>query len=214
MNSKTLLILSVLTVGLTACVSEPVKEAPKVAVIAAPDCTYSGTYIAAPAWVCDAPVEGVEVSAVGVAEMNYAATGSSTKPMVVEMGEGFAKQMAAADARFQLAQRMKVQVAGMIKQYAETTGAGKDLTVDQVNSATTKQITNESIIGSRIFRSIAAPNGKMYVLLGMDSASVARMAETAIKTSMNNERALWQKFQAGRSQEEMAAAIASQQMPH
>lgn len=193
---------SVIALGLSACVSEPTKPAVAAAPVTAPvaECTYGGTEIAAPLWICDGPVEGVEVSAVGIAEITPA-------------GEGFAKQMAAADARLQLAQRMKVQVAGMIKQYAETTGAGRDVTVDQVNTAVTKQITNETLVGTRIFRSKSAPNGKMYVLLGLDPASVAKMTEVAVKTSMNNERAMWQRFQAGKSQDEMAAAIAAQQMP-
>jgi hypothetical protein len=52
----------------------------------------------------------------------------------------------------------------------------------------------------------------MYVLVGLDAASVAKLTEAAVKTSMNNDRALWQKFQAGKAQDEMAAAIAAQKV--
>ena len=52
---------------------------------------------AAPGWVCDEPVEGVEVSAVGSAQKSGA-------------GHSFMKQMAATDARVQLAQRMKLLI--------------------------------------------------------------------------------------------------------
>ncbi len=186
-------LVSVLALGLTACVSEPVKPAAKVA---APDCVFAGTNDAAPGWICDEPVEGVEVSAVGSAEASAA-------------GEAFMKQMAATDARVQLAQRMKVQVANMVKQYVETTGAGKDETVDRVNTSVTKQITNETLIGTRIFKSRVGTNGKMYVLLGVDATSVQKMAEAAVKTSMNNDRALWQKFQGAKAQDEMAKEIAA-----
>ena len=122
------------------------------------------------------------------------------------------KQMAATDARVQLAQRMKVQVQNMIKQFAETTGAGKDETVDRVNTSVTKQITDETLVGTRIYKSRVGTNGKMYVLLGIDAASVQKMTETAVKTSMNNDRALWQKFQASKSQDELAAAISQQKV--
>jgi uncharacterized membrane protein len=149
--------------------------------------------------VCDEPVDGVEVSAVGVAEPTQA-------------GEAFMKQMGATDARVQLAQRMKVQVANMVKQYAETTGAGKDETVDKVNTSVSKQITNETLVGTKMLKTRVGTNGKMYVLVGLDAASVSKLTEAAVKTSMNNDRALWQKFQAGKSQDEMAAAIAAQKV--
>jgi hypothetical protein len=52
----------------------------------------------------------------------------------------------------------------------------------------------------------------MYVLVGLDAASVEKLAESAIKTSMKNERALWQQFQAGKAQDELAADIAKQKL--
>ncbi len=189
------LLMSVMAVGLAACGSNP--PAPAKPVVA--DCVFPGTTEPAPGWICDEPVEGVEVSAVGTAEASQA-------------GDAFMKQMAATDARVQLAQRMKVQVQNMIKQYAETTGSGKSETVDRVNTSVTKQITNETLVGTKIFKSRVGPNGKMYVLVGLDPASVQKIAEAAIKTSMNNDQALWQKFQAGKAQDEMAAEIAKQKV--
>jgi hypothetical protein len=150
---------------------------------------------AAPGWVCDEPVEGVEVSAVGSAQKSGA-------------GHSFMKQMAATDARVQLAQRMKVQVRNMIKQYVETTGAADQETVDKAMTSVTKQITNETLVGTKIFKTRTSPTGTLYVLLGMDPAGVEAAAETAIKTSMKNERALWQQFKAQKAQDELAAEIA------
>jgi hypothetical protein len=150
---------------------------------------------AAPGWICDEPVEGVEVSAVGSAQKSGA-------------GHSFMKQMAATDARVQLAQRMKVQVRNMIKQYVETTGAADQETVDKAMTSVTKQITNETLVGTKIFKTRTSPSGTLYVLLGMDPASVETAAENAIKTSMKNERALWQQFKAQKAQDELAAEIA------
>jgi hypothetical protein len=122
------------------------------------------------------------------------------------------KQMAAADARVQLAQMMRIQVTNMIKQYAETTGAANQATVDQVNSSVTKQITNESLVGTRLLRSITASDGTLYVLVGLDEASAQQITEVAIKTSLNNDRAVWQQFRAQKGQDELAADIAKQKI--
>lgn len=152
--------------------------------------------VEAPGWVCDFPVDGVEVSATGSAEFSGA-------------GHDFMKQMAATSARVQLAQRMRVQVQNMIKQFAETTGAADAETVDLVNTSVTKQITDESLVGTKIFRSYSNPTTRsLYVLVGFDETGLEAMTKAALKTSMNNEKALWQKFQAKQGQDELAADIA------
>ena len=186
------LISSLLAIGLSACSSTAIKSQVS-------ECTYFGTHDPAPLWICGAPVEGVEVSAVGSAEVSGA-------------GESFIKQMASTDARVQLAQMMQLHVANMIKQYAETTGAGKDETVDKVNTSVTKQITDQTLIGAKIYKTQAGSNSRFYVLVGLDPASSQKIVEAAIKTSMNNEKALWQEFQASKAQDEMAADIAKQKV--
>ena len=162
-----------------------------------PDCVFpDATDARAPGWVCDEPVAGVSVSAVGAAQKSGA-------------GHGFMKQMAATDARVQLAQNMKVHVANMVKQYVESTGAGDAETIDKVNTSVTKQITDQTLVGTRIFKSRVSPKGTLYVLLGMDPNATKAATENALKTSMGNEKALWQQFKASKSQDELAAAIAA-----
>jgi hypothetical protein len=151
--------------------------------------------VPAPGWVCDEPVAGVQVSAVGSAEKSGA-------------GNDFMKQMAATSARVQLAQNMKVHVKNMIKQYVETTGAADAETVDKVNTSVTKQITDQTLVGTRIYKTRVSPNGTLYVLLGMDDNSVAQATQNAVKTSMGNDQALWQQFKAQKGQDELAAEIA------
>lgn len=179
-----------MTLFLSACGSDDVKEA-------AEDCVFpDAPAAAAPGWICDQPVEGVAVSAVGVAEKSAA-------------GHSFMKNMAATDARVQLAQAMQVHVQNMVKQYAETTGAADSETVDKVNTSVTKQITDETLVGTKIFKTRTSPNGALYVLLGMDASVAATATENALKTSMNNDNALWQQFKAQKGQEELAASIAN-----
>jgi hypothetical protein len=153
----------------------------------------------APGWVCDEPVEGVEVSAVGSAQKSGA-------------GISHMKQMGATDARVQLAQRMKVHVKNMIKQYVETTGAADSETVDKAMTSVTKQITNESLVGTKIYKTRSSPAGNLYVLVGIDSVGVEQSAQKAIKTSMGNQRALWQQFKAQKGQDELAAEISKMEV--
>ena len=182
--------VAVMALVLTSCGSDEVKQA-------APDCVFPDAPSAtAPGWICDEPVEGVAVSAVGVAEKSAA-------------GHSFMKNMAATDARVQLAQSMKVHVQNMVKQYAETTGAADTETVDKVNTSVTKQITDESLVGTKIYKTRTSPNGNLYVLLGMDESVAASATQNALRTSMNNDRALWQQFKAQKGQDELAASIAN-----
>jgi hypothetical protein len=141
--------------------------------------------------------------------MVVGAVGSATKS---DAGIAFMKQMAATEARVQLAQNMKVQVQNMIKQYAETTGAGTAETVDRVNTSVTKQITDQTLLGTKVLRSIVSPDGAVYVLVGLDEASAQKLTETAVKTSLNNDKAAWQQFKAQKGQDELAADIAKQKI--
>lgn len=189
------LLMSVVALGLSACGSNPPKEDPKAKMA---DCTFpSSPNDPAPDWVCTGSAEGVEVSAMG-------------SEKIVAGDTDFAQTMAVASARSKLASQMKVQVAGMVKKYMETTGAAGSATVDKVNTSVTKQITNETLVGSRLFKSKTSPDGTVYVLVGLDEKSVQKVTEAAVKTSMNNDQALWQQFKASKAQDELAADIAKQ----
>lgn len=189
-----LLLSSAAVVAIVGCSSAPSKE--KVAVA---ECVFPGSDKEAPGWVCDQPVEGLPVAAVGSAAKSDA-------------GLDFMKQMAATSARVQLAQNMKVQVQNMIKQYAETTGAGNKETVDRVNTSVTKQITDQTMQGTKILKSRVGPDGTLYVLVGLDTAAAQQLTEAAIKISMGNDQAAWQQFRAQKGQDELAADIAKQKV--
>jgi hypothetical protein len=189
--SKNKLILAAPVLLLLAACA---KEQPSPAVV---ECTYpdSTEQISAPGWVCDEPLTGAELSAVGFAQKSNA-------------GIAFMKQMATADARVQLAQTFKIHVNNMVKQHAKTTGAGDSETLDQVNESVTKAITSETLYGSRLFKSKLSPSGNLFVIVGMDSEKVQKAAEENILSSMKNESALWQTYLADKAHEELAAEIA------
>ncbi len=182
---KQLLIPILATTLLAGCATKP----------PAPECVFpDAPQSAAPNWVCDAPVEGVAVSATGSYEPSKA-------------GASFMKDQATAAARVRLAQQMTVHVTNMIRQYAQTTGAASSETVDRVNESVSKLITVESISGSKVFRSATSPKGMIYVLVGLDPKLAEQQTATALHSSMNNDRALWQQFQASRAQGDLAAEI-------
>jgi len=186
MAPKHLALAAVLT-AMVGCSSNEVTSVP--------DCVFAdGSGKEAPEWVCGAPVDNYDLSAVGYADKTAA-------------GANFMKQMASTAARVELAQTMRVEVQNMIKQYAETTGTGDSETVDQVNTSVTKQITKETLVGSRILRQMPTPSGGMVVLVGLNADTMQQVAEQALKTSMANDQALWQKFQADKSFDELAEEI-------
>lgn len=192
-----ILLSSVLGLALTGCGSTATKTDAPAPRVAAHECVFPDSPTdAAPLWVCDAPVDGVAVSAVGVHEKSAA-------------GQQFMKDHAAASARVTLAQQMRVRVTNMIKQFAETTGAASSETVDKVNTSVSKLITNEDIAGSKIYRSATSPKGTLYVLVGTDPTATKQTVEKAVRTSMGNDAALWQQFKAKKGQDELAEAIAT-----
>jgi hypothetical protein len=160
-----------------------------------PDCVFpDAPTVGAPEWICDVPLEGVAISAVGYSQKSLA-------------GNSFMKQMASTDARVQLASMFKIRVQNMVKQYAQTTGAADSETVDRVNTSVSKAITSETLTGSRIVKTRTSPTGGIFVLIGLDSENIQAAAQDSIQTSMNNDKALWQEFKAQKAQDELAAEI-------
>ncbi|MBN2864929.1 MAG: LPP20 family lipoprotein [Thiotrichales bacterium] len=196
---KTLALMTTLSsaVFLWGCSETPKQAEPATPATAVADCVFPNSAIPAPGWICDEPVAGIEVSAVGIAEPSKA-------------GLSYMKDMAAADARGRLAEQMQVQVQKMVKQYLGTTGVGQTETVDAAASSTLKTISNQTLTGSKIYKTRTGPDGKLYALVGIDAQARAKIVENAVKTSMRNEQALWQEFKAKQSFDEMAAGIAQQ----
>lgn len=180
----TVLSMFAVTLLLSSCGSNEVKE--DVA-----DCVFpDAPDVAAPGWVCDEPVPGIAVSAVGVAEKSAA-------------GHSFMKTMAVTAARAQLARNMRTEILDSVQQFAETTGAADSETVDKVNTSVTKQITNETLVGTKVYKTRTSPNGALYVLLGMDAENAAAATQNATKASMGNKQAEYQRFLADRAQDQL-----------
>jgi hypothetical protein len=169
----------------------PAQKGPPVA-----DCVFPDDgKTTAPNWICDFPVPGVAVSAVGIGAASPA-------------GPDHQKTMAEADGRVRLARQFQTRVTNMTKKYVGTTGVGDQQTVDAAAEDVSKLVTDQTLTGSKIFMSRVSPGGTLYVLVGLDPATSESLTKQMVSTSMNNNKALWQQFLAKKAQDELANEIA------
>jgi len=147
----------------------------------------------APKWVLNPSLEG-GISAVGSAKVGKA-------------GMQFARTEAMAHGRDELARITSVKVKNMVKNFTQTTGVGDAETVDKVSSQVTKQVTSQALNGSKQKDTWISPSGELFVLLVVDASIAKETVKDAVQTSLKNEQALWQQFQAKKANEEMDKEI-------
>jgi len=145
----------------------------------------------APKWVLDGG---------GAMEGGMAAVGSA---QIGKAGMNFARTEALANGRDELARQLSVKVKNMVKNFTQTTGIGDDETVDRVSSQVSKQVTNQTLNGSRQKDSWISPSSTYYVLVAVDPAILQESLKNSIQTSFKNEQALWQQFQAKKAYDEL-----------
>lgn len=144
----------------------------------------------APSWVLDG----------GGSEGGMAAVGSAP---IGNAGMNFAMTEALANGRDELARQMSVKVKNMVKNFAQTTGIGDSETVDKVSAQVSKQVTNQTLNGSRQKDSWISPSSTLYVLVGVDPEIVKESIKNSIQTSFKSDQALWQQFQAKKAYDEL-----------
>lgn len=144
----------------------------------------------APSWVLMPMVEGT-VSEVGSAKRNAASD------------IGFQRNEAMADARDNLARQIESKVSNMFKSYKATTGSGESGTFDASVENVSKQIASQTLRGTVVKNTWISRTGTLYVLMAIDTQSVANMMEKSIKTTFKNDKALYQKFLASKAQGEL-----------
>jgi len=150
----------------------------------------------APTWVCDggATMEG-GLFAVGSAEKS-------------PLGRSFQRQEATAQARDDLARQIGIKVKNMFKQFQATTGIGDAQTAEKATQNVSKQVASQTLAGSKVLKVWMSPSNTMYVLVGMpDPKTIQDNVRKAVKTSLHNEQALWQKFLAKKADKELDEAI-------
>lgn len=157
MRKLSLLWLFAALLSVDALADTQVSATTTVSVKKAAKCLFPRTKNRAPDWVCNAHADGLSVAAVG----SFAKT---------EAGISFMEQMAAADARVHLARKLRgsVQSKIMSSEGSSRPPVGRD-------SALVTRITNETLRGTRVVNSIYAPDGTLYVMVGLDKANAKNL---------------------------------------
>ena len=164
-----------------------------------PNCVFPDTdNVAAPEWVCGAEIEGLQLSAVGVAtQQDYA-----------DLGLGYMRAVARTDAQNKLAQRIRELAKNTIKEYFKVESAPVDLQVmDKIITSVTQYITGKTLVGQRAVKREISPTGRMYLLFGMNSESVEHTLKKALASSMTNDPELWLQFKGSKVLDDLAAEI-------
>ncbi|MGC8769308.1 LPP20 family lipoprotein [Calditerrivibrio sp.] len=148
----------------------------------------------APNWVIDPTMEG------GITGLGSAKIGPA--------GISFARQEATAAARDEMARNISVKVNNMFKSFTQTTGIGDAQTVDKVASNVSKQVASQLIEGSKVKNQWISPAcNELFVLVVQDPNIAKQAVKQAVNTSLKNEQALWQLYQAKKATEEMDKEI-------
>ena len=136
----------------------------------------------APKWTCIPEVDGF-YAGVGIGEKSAA-------------GMDHMRRVALANGRSDLAQQIQSQIKDKITIYTGTTGVGPNETVDKSIETVTKQIAKVDLVGSKAVDMWSAPSGAIYMLVTVSQKSTNEQIKNNIRTSFNNDQALWQQFKA------------------
>ncbi len=185
---KTISILTLSSILFIACSSK--KEVEKKEDFS---CKQDG--VLAPKWTCNPYVDG-SVAALGIAKKNA----GNDKSMQ--------RSEALADGRDGLASQISTKVSNLFKSYKATTGSGVDATFDASNSKVSKQLSSQSLSGSRSVDVWTNKNtGELYLLVTVSNESLKKTMDKAIKTSFKNDKAMYQKFLASQANGELDAEL-------
>ncbi|HKM15914.1 MAG TPA: LPP20 family lipoprotein [Marinospirillum sp.] len=156
-------------------------------------CEYK-TGTQAPEWYCNPTIEG-GMAAVGEAKPNVA------------RDNNMQRTMALANGRDELARQTQVKVQNLLTNWSRATGAGDSQTYEANFENISRQISKQTLEGSRQLKRWIAPDGSLVLLIGVtDSAAI----KDSVKTSLRNEEALWQQFQAKQSLDELDKQLDAQ----
>jgi len=174
---STLFLSAIIVVGFGACSSKQdeveVNEIVQV-------CMQDG--VKAPSWTCNPEFQG-SIAAVGIAKMN---AGND---------KSFQRAEALADGRDALATQIEVKTNNLFKSYKAITGTGNDATYDNSSSKVSKQVASQTLNGSKAVAVWQHPSTKeLYLLVTVSSDSVKNDLKEGVKTSFQNDKAIYQKL--------------------
>ena len=150
-----LFLSAAMVVGVNAYGNTAEKSGKDSKISKAKKCLFPQSKKRAPDWVCTARDDNLAVTALGSFHKSNA-------------GIEFMQQMAAADARVNLAKKLRAPVQ---KKIAESEGGAAG------DSALINKITDEQLQGTKVLKSVYGPRGKFFVLMGLDAAGAQKLQE-------------------------------------
>jgi len=181
MKNKTMKYMAVLLISafsmatMTGCSSAEVKPEP----VVSGECIVEG--VDAPKWVCGMGLKDKDM----YREVGIAPTSSG--------GIGFTRKMALADARGNLAQKIKTDVKDKVEKYISSTGIGRSESIDKVATNVSKQVARVTMAGSDQIAFFQTDNN-VYVLVEMNKDSVIDSVKKAAESSFKDDDKLWQQY--------------------
>jgi uncharacterized lipoprotein YajG len=151
----------------------------------------------APDWIATPRIEG------GIAAVGSAAP--------TRAGFQFQRTRAQANARDELTRQLNLEVANLFKDFAQVTGVTDRETVDTVASNVTRQVAVATISGSKQINTWQAPDKELFVLMALTEDQIAQATKDglreAVRTSRNQQDALYQQFLSKRAQKQLDREI-------
>ena len=159
--------------------------------------------VAAPNWICD-NYEDIDPD-----NTRLYATGSAfaDDPNVRVGAQSQLKELAGARALKRIGRSMETITKSMIIDYFNLVGMSKGQVAEAVANTTAKQVSNQTIVGARLIRSLTGPDGTIYVLYMLDNTGIKQNVKNSVRTTFNNDESLYQEFKAFKSIESMEAEI-------
>ena len=155
-----LLIVAALIPNTYTWADTPTQPTKNIKPAKAKKCLFPKSRKRAPAWICNPQEESLTVTALGSFAKSKA-------------GHEFMEQMATADARARLADKLN----GSVQKKIAESEASSNKNISNPDNALITKITNETLEGTKIIKSVYAPNGRLYVLLGLDEAGTQKLYE-------------------------------------
>lgn len=156
-------------------------------------CYFKETKEEAPAWVCTRYMENL-VSGVG----SYPDSQAS---------QNLAFQVAQQRARVELAKTLQVRLKSSLESYESKIGAGTNQRLDEHVEAVAKSRIAIPLHGSRVYSSVYAPDGTLFVLVGVDEQLAKKNIKLALKTSFNDRESEWVKGEAEKAYAELEKLV-------
>jgi hypothetical protein len=147
----------------------------------------------APGWVLD-PTSAKGVAAVGSAQRSPG-------------GIQFQRNEAMASGRDELSRMLGLRVKNMLSNFSRQTGVGEGQSFDKVTEDVSRQMSKETLNGSKQKDLWIAPDGTLFILVSLDPKSVADIAKQSVLTSMRNDKALYQQAEAKKALDSLDSAI-------